>query len=180
MKPHVIIYTDGACIGNPGPGGYGVVILSSSGRTELSSGYRLTTNNRMEMLAAIEGLTALTDQQAAGHEAKGAVMITLHSDSSYLINGMNKGWARKWRAKNWHRTRTQLAVNPDLWQRLLDLDDAHDVTFVWVPGHAGIRDNERCDRLAVAAANAPDLPPDIEYESSLEDQRRHPRQTSLF
>jgi ribonuclease HI len=156
LSKEVIIYTDGACIGNPGRGGYGVVLLSSGNRRELSGGFRLTTNNRMELLAAIEGLGALTERSA----------VTLHSDSRYVVNAMELGWAHKWRANAWHRTKTSLASNHDLWMRLIELAEVHDVAFRWVPGHAGVLENERCDRLAVAAANSHDLPVDVGYESS--------------
>lgn len=153
LKP-VTIYTDGACLGNPGPGGYGVVLLYNGHRRELSGGFRLTTNNRMEMMAAIVGLESL----------KFRCRVSLISDSEYVVNAINQGWARRWRANNWLRTKKDRAVNPDLWARLLDLCEAHDVTFSWVRGHAGNRENERCDRLAVAAAHNPDLPIDEGYE----------------
>ena len=166
----VEIYTDGACIGNPGRGGYGAVILGDGKRRELSAGFRLTTNNRMELLGAIEALAALAARST----------VTLHSDSSYVVRGMNEGWARKWQAKHWYRTKTQRAVNPDLWQRLLELAEKHDVTFRWVPGHAGVRENERCDRLAVTAASGTDLAPDIAYEASLVRDKPAPTRPSLL
>jgi ribonuclease HI len=154
-QPQVIIYTDGACIGNPGPGGYGAVLIADDRRKELSGGFRLTTNNRMELLAAIEALAAL----------RGRRTVVLHSDSAYVVNGISLGWAAKWRSKGWHRTKTQLATNSDLWQRLLELSEAHDAEFRWVPGHAGVVENERCDRLATAAAAGRDLPIDDGYET---------------
>src|SRR5215213_10137267 len=107
----VVIYTDGACSGNPGPGGYGVVMLYNGHRKELSGGFRLTTNNRMEMLAAIEGLRTLKDR----------CEVRLHSDSQYVINGIKQGWAERWRANGWMRNKKDKAVNPDLWAQLLDL-----------------------------------------------------------
>jgi ribonuclease HI len=151
----VTIYTDGACTGNPGPGGYGAVLLYGEHRKELSGGFRLTTNNRMEMMAAIAGLQALNSPCS----------VTLYSDSQYVVNAITKGWAKKWRANNWMRNKQERAVNPDLWQQLLELCDRHRVTFSWVRGHSGNVENERCDRLAVQASRQPDLPPDLGYES---------------
>ena len=149
----VEIYTDGACLGNPGPGGYGVVLLCGDLRKELSGGYRLTTNNRMEIMAAIVGLRSL----------KYPCAVTLYTDSQYVVNAMTKGWAKKWQANNWHRNKTEKAVNPDLWEQMLALCKEHEVTFRWVRGHAGNVENERCDRLAVTAAKQPDLEPDLGY-----------------
>ncbi|AEF94692.1 Ribonuclease H [Desulfotomaculum nigrificans CO-1-SRB] len=147
----VVIYTDGACSGNPGPGGYGVVLLYQGHRKELSGGFRDTTNNRMEILAAIVGLEAL----------KESCNVTVYTDSQYLYNAIEKGWAKKWRANGWMRNKKEPALNPDLWDRLLKLMERHNVKFVWVKGHAGHPENERCDQLAVAAAKQPNLPPDI-------------------
>ncbi len=155
-KTHVIIYTDGGAIGNPGPGGYGVVLLSGKHRRELSGGFRLTTNNRMELTAAIEALKALKSTSKA----------TLHSDSQYLVNGISKGWAKKWRANGWMRNKKDPALNPDLWQQLLELCEKHDVTFVWVKGHAGIAENERCDQLTQEAIKSGNLAIDAAYEHS--------------
>lgn len=149
----VTVYTDGACLGNPGPGGYGVVLLYNAHRRELAGGFRLTTNNRMEMMAAIVALSAL----------KLPCQVTLHSDSQYLVDAVEKGWARRWRANGWMRNKKERAVNPDLWERLLDLCERHEVAFRWVRGHAGNPENERCDRLATEAARAADLPPDSGY-----------------
>jgi ribonuclease HI len=144
----VVIYTDGACTGNPGPGGYGVVMLCGEHRRELSGGYRLTTNNRMEIMGCIVALQALKDR----------CDVTLHSDSKYVVNAMSKGWARRWQLANWQRregygenTVWKDALNADLWQQMLDLCDRHKVRFVWVRGHAGNVENERCDTLARAA-----------------------------
>ncbi len=156
----IIIYTDGACIGNPGPGGYGAVLLYNGNRKELSGGYRLTTNNRMEILAAIIALESLKDR----------CRVTLHTDSQYLVNAIEQGWAKKWRTNRWMRNKKDKAINPDLWARLLGLCDQHDVNFVWVKGHAGNRENERCDRLAWQAANQSGLPVDTGYESVREDR----------
>ena len=146
-RNRVTMYTDGACVGNPGPGGYGVVLLSNHTRKELSGGFRRTTNNRMELLAAIEGLRAL----------KEPCDVTLYSDSQYVVNGIQKGWARKWRSMGWMRTADEPAKNPDLWAALLSLCETHTVEFKWVRGHVGLPENERADRLAVAAAQGPDL-----------------------
>ena len=145
------IYTDGACLGNPGPGGYGVIIIANGKRKELSGGFRLTTNNRMELKAAIEGLKALAEPSR----------VKLYSDSQYMVSGINQGWARQWRAKGYKRKK-----NPDLWNQLLDLCEHHKVEFIWVQGHAGQAENERCDQLSVQAAQRRGLPPDIEYERS--------------
>jgi len=153
LRKNVVIYTDGACMGNPGPGGYGVVLLYDRHRKELSGGFRRTTNNRMEMMAAIVGLQALNQP----------CEVTLHSDSKYLVDAMAQGWAKKWQANGWKRNKKDYAKNPDLWQQLLDLCNHHQVTFRWVKGHAGHPENERCDELAVAAAQAADLPVDGGY-----------------
>lgn len=153
-RKQVEIFTDGACTGNPGPGGYGVILAYGDKRRELSGGYRRTTNNRMEIMAAIAGLQAL----------KYPCKVTLYSDSQYLVNSISKGWAKRWRANGWMRNKDEEAVNPDLWEILLNLCDVHDVTFSWVRGHAGHAENERCDRLSVAAAGAKDLPADEAYD----------------
>lgn len=149
----IAVYTDGGCRGNPGPGGYGVIIDAGGKRIELAAGFRLTTNNRMEMMACIAALEALKTRSD----------VILHSDSRYVVNGINKGWARKWRANQWMRTKSEAAENSDLWARLLDLCDSHNVRFVWVHGHAGHPENERCDELATAAAQGPDLKEDLAY-----------------
>jgi len=154
-KSELIIYTDGGCVNNPGPGGYGVVLIYGKHRKKLSGGFRLTTNNRMELMASIEALKAL----------KRRCCISLHSDSSYVVNGIEKGWAERWRRNNWMRNKTEHAENADLWEQLLDLCEAHDVRFVWVRGHAGNRENERCDQLAGHAAKQKNLPADEAYEN---------------
>jgi ribonuclease HI len=140
----VEIFTDGACSGNPGPGGYGTILRFGNLEKELSGGEATTTNNRMELSAAIAGLSALKER----------CDVTLYSDSKYVVDAIAKGWAAKWRKNNWMRTNKDKALNPDLWERLLDLAEQHDVTFVWVKGHDGHAENERCDRLAVAAAES--------------------------
>ena len=152
--PKVLMYTDGSSIGNPGPGGYGVVLLQGTHRKELSGGYRRTTNNRMELMAVIAGLEAL----------KTPSEVSVITDSKYVSDAVNLGWARRWRANQWKKNKREKALNPDLWEKLLALCDRHQVSFTWVKGHAGHKENERCDRLAVRAANQPDLPPDVPYE----------------
>ena len=149
----VQLYSDGACLGNPGPGGYGLILAYGEARKELSGGARLTTNNRMELLGVITGLDALKERCA----------VRVITDSRYVIDGMEKGWARNWRSNGWLKKDRQPALNSDLWSRLLDLCERHAVRFEWVKGHAGHPENERCDRLAVAAANLPDLQIDEGY-----------------
>ena len=150
----VTIYTDGGCLGNPGPGGYGVVLRSGSHEKHLSGGFRKTTNNRMEIMAAIVALEAL----------KFPCSVALHSDSKYLVDAMTLGWVTRWKANGWRRNKKDKAVNVDLWERLLIACREHDVTFVWVRGHAGHKYNEICDVLAKKAAAGTDLPMDTEYE----------------
>ncbi len=153
----VALYTDGgARPTNPGPGGYGVVLIEKGSRREFSGGFRYTTNNRMEILACVVGLEALEAPMA----------ITLHSDSKYVVNGITRGWARNWQKNGWKKSDKKPALNPDLWQQLLLQCEKHDVTFVWVKGHAGNPENERCDQLATAMALAGDLPPDRAYEKT--------------
>lgn len=151
----IVIYTDGACTGNPGAGGYGAVIIYPDRRQEISGGYQLTTNNRMEMMGAIAALKCLENKS----------QVKLYSDSKYIVDAMVKGWAKKWQANGWKRNKKEMAKNPDLWQQLLDLCQIHDVEFVWVKGHAGIPENERCDRLAVSAAQQRNLATDRGYVS---------------
>lgn len=139
-KPHVDIYTDGACSGNPGPGGWGAILVSGEYEKELCGGEKRTTNNRMELTAVIAALKAL----------KKPCEVTLTTDSKYVVDAITLGWAKKWRENNWMRNKKDKALNPDLWEELLDLLEIHDVTFRWVKGHAGHSYNERCDRLAVA------------------------------
>lgn len=152
------IYTDGGCKPNPGPGGYGVVLLHAGQRAEISGGFQRTTNNRMEILAAIMGLERL----------RLPCRVTLYSDSQYLVNAITKGWAVKWRRKNWQLNATERAKNVDLWQRLLPLCEKHQVKFHWVRGHAGNRENERCDQLSLAARRPSNLPADTGYEGQPE------------
>jgi len=147
------IYTDGGCSKNPGPGGYGVVMLQGKERRELSGGYAHTTNNRMELMGCIKGLEAL----------EGPLPVSVYSDSQYVVNGISKGWAKRWRGNNWMRNRDEAAENSDLWARLLVLCEKHDVQFHWVRGHNGHPENERCDELAVEMTHRENLPPDHGY-----------------
>lgn len=151
---NVIMYSDGACIGNPGPGGYGVVLLYKGHRKELSGGFRLTTNNRMEIMAAIIGLHALRTRCA----------VEVITDSQLLINTMTKGWARAWRRNDWKKRNKEKVLNADLWAQLLQLCDYHRVSFLWTQSHAGDPENERCDKLAREAAQQEGLPSDSAYE----------------
>jgi ribonuclease HI len=158
------IFTDGACIGNPGPGGYGVIVVQDGQEIELSQGYRLTTNNRMELMAAIEGLKAL----------KEPVHGRLFTDSKYLADAINLGWVDIWRGKGWRKVGKGKVLNPDLWQQLQQLLDFHQIEVIWVKGHAGHPENERCDRLAVQAAQQKDLLIDQGYEKSQADSAPQP------
>ena len=159
QRKDVTIYTDGACAGNPRPGGYGVVLIYGDHRRELSGGYRRTTNNRMELMGPIKGLEALNQ----------GCRVTLHSDSQYVVECIEKGWAKRWRSNGWMRNKREQAVNPDLWGRLLDLCENHEVEFRWVHGHSGNLDNERCDQLAIQAqaAHQENLLIDQGYESPI-------------
>lgn len=138
----VEIFTDGACKGNPGPGGWGSILRYKGTEKEISGGEAITTNNKMELTAVIEALKLL----------KEPCKVTLYSDSQYVCNAIKLGWAKKWQANNWMRNKKEPALNPDLWEALLKLCDVHQMEIVWVKGHAGHPENERCDRLAVAQA----------------------------
>ena len=138
----VEIFTDGACQGNPGPGGWGSIFRFQGHEKEISGGCAQTTNNRMELTGVIEALRLLKEPCA----------VTLYSDSQYVCNALSKGWAKKWRQNGWMRNAKEPALNPELWEELLRLTEIHQVTVVWVKGHAGHPENERCDKLAVAAA----------------------------
>ena len=139
-KKLVYIFSDGACSGNPGPGGYGVILRCDGREKELSGGEPDTTNNRMELSGVIAGLEAL----------KFPCKVILQTDSRYVVDGIEKGWAESWRRNNWIKSDKKPALNRDLWERLLELLEVHEVRFVWIKGHAGFEENERCDRLAVA------------------------------
>ena len=142
-RPPIELFTDGACSGNPGPGGYGAILRCGTLEKELSAGYRRTTNNRMELLAVIVGLEAIRWDRAD---------ITVWSDSSYVVDAVEKQWVFSWEKKGFAKK-----ANPDLWVRFLDLYRRHNVRFKWIRGHNGHPENERCDRLAVAAAASPTL-----------------------
>lgn len=149
MAGEITLYTDGAARGNPGPGGYGVVLRAGKHYLEKSGGYSLTTNNRMELLAVIVGLEAL---KIPGSN------VTVYTDSKYVSEAVNQGWLFGWEKKGFAKKK-----NPDLWRRFLTVYRKHKVKMVWVKGHANIPDNERCDRLAVEASKQPSLPPDEGY-----------------
>lgn len=138
----VEIFTDGACKGNPGPGGWGSILRYKGTEKEISGGEANTTNNRMELTAVIKALELL----------KEPCEVELYTDSQYVANALTQGWARKWQANDWMRNKKEKALNPELWEKLLKLYDTHSVKVNWVKGHAGHPENERCDRLAVAAA----------------------------
>ena len=146
----ITIYTDGACHGNPGPGGWAAILIADERKKEISGGLKNTTNNRMELMAAIAGLEAL----------KKPCHVTLYSDSEYLVKSMRQGWAERWRANGWKRNKRDKARNIDLWERLLTLCEKHEVDFRWTKGHAGTPENERCDELANEAARRTDLKED--------------------
>lgn len=157
LKNDVIyLYTDGAASGNPGPGGYGAVLKCNGLEKELSGGFAKTTNNRMELLAVIVGLEAIKWDNA---------LVEVWSDSTYVVKAITEGWLDKWIAKNWKKVK-----NPDLWQRFLPLYRSHRVSFHWLKGHAGHPENERCDRLAVAAYSQPGLPEDVGYIENTDSQ----------
>ncbi len=156
----IVIHTDGGALNNPGPGGYGAVIDDGETRKEISGGYRLTTNNRMELTACIKALEALENPST----------VILFSDSKYVVDAVTKGWAEKWRKNGWMRNKTDIALNADLWERLLDLLWRHRVEFRWVRGHAGNIENERCDELVRMESEKTDLPPDEAYERQAADR----------
>lgn len=139
VRKYIELFTDGACSGNPGPGGWGVVLRYGMHEKELSGGEALTTNNRMELTAAIKGLEALREP----------CIVKLVTDSKYLADGIIKGWAQSWQKNGWRKADKKPALNADLWERLLELLNTHEVKIEWVKGHDGHPENERCDRLAV-------------------------------
>jgi len=143
LKKHVDIYTDGACRGNPGPGGWGAILVYNGVEKELCGGERETTNNRMELTAVIEGLKAL----------KESCEVTLYSDSRYIIDSLQLGWVNSWRKRNWRKADGKKALNDDLWKILVEEYEKHVVTLVWVKGHNGHSYNERCDKLATGKAD---------------------------
>ena len=157
----IIIYTDGAAKGNPGNGGYGIVMMSGGHRKELSQGFKLTTNNRMELLAVIIALEEIKKENSE---------IILYSDSKYVVDAVVKNWVFGWEKKNFNKKK-----NPDLWIRFLKIYRKHKVSFVWIKGHADNKENERCDALAVEAAESSNLQIDTWYENNISNQG-----TSLF
>ncbi|MBU2968905.1 ribonuclease HI [Pseudoalteromonas sp. C2R02] len=155
MQKNVEIYTDGSCLGNPGPGGYGAILIYKGHIKELSQGYTLTTNNRMELLAAIVGLEALTKP----------CVVSLTTDSQYVKQGI-ESWMQGWKKRNWQTSNKTPVKNVDLWQRLDQVNSQHDVSWHWVKGHTGHEQNERCDDLARDAANSKTLLADLGYQPS--------------
>lgn len=156
MPPTITIYTDGSALGNPGAGGYGVVLICGNLRKELSEGYRLTTNNRMELMAVCKALEALLIEGSN---------VTIYSDSKYVVDAVTKRWVFGWRAKGFKGKK-----NADLWLRFLESYNRHNVRFVWVKGHADTVENNRCDQLAVAAAQGKNLQIDIGYNPNEQQQ----------
>jgi len=152
----VIIYTDGSAKGNPGNGGYGVVMISGSHRKEISEGFALTTNNRMELLSVIVGLESLKKEKT---------LVTIYSDSKYVVDSVEKKWVFGWEKKNFGKKK-----NPDLWIRFLKIYRKQNVKFVWIKGHANIKENERCDELAVNAAEGSNIKKDVWYENNVADK----------
>jgi ribonuclease HI len=152
--PLVIMFTDGSALGNPGPAGLGVVLMSGAHRLEISQGFRLSTNNRMELLAVIVGLEALK---------KPDCKVQVHTDSKYVHDAVSKGWLRQWQRNGWRTAQKSPVKNPDLWKRFMIVEAQHQIEFVWVKGHAGIPENERCDVLATTAASGKNLMEDDGY-----------------
>ena len=148
----ITIYTDGAARGNPGKGGYGTVLMSGKHRKELAEGFKLTTNNRMELLAVIVGLEALKNEGSS---------VTIYSDSKYVVDSVEKKWVFNWEKKSFKDKK-----NPDLWKRYLKVHKKHNIKLIWIKGHANIKENERCDQLAVEASFKPDLLVDVGYINS--------------
>ncbi len=155
----VVIHTDGGCKGNPGPGGFGAVLVCGKHRMELSQGYRLTTNNRMELRAAIAALETL----------KEPCEVELHSDSKYLIDAISKKWIDGWKKRGWVTAAKQPVKNQDLWLKLLAAAEGHKISWCWVKGHAGHAENERCDELGNIAVRGKDLIEDVGFEKSRTD-----------
>ena len=155
---HVTIYTDGACSGNPGPGGWAAILKFGTVEKEISGGLNNTTNNRMELLAVIKALSALKEK----------CNVSFYSDSKYIVDAVNKGWLKKWKTNNWKRSNKEKALNVDLWEKLLPLLEKHKIQFLWTQGHANDEFNNRCDKLAVAASKEKNLEEDVREERSPE------------
>lgn len=153
----VVIFTDGSTNAKSGAGGYGAILKHKENVKELSGGFRKTTNNRMEIMACIEGLRALKKKSD----------VVIFSDSQYVVNSMSKGWAKQWQARSWMRNDKERAENSDLWAQLLELCSQHNVEFQWLKGHNGTKENERCDQLALEAAQKRNLPADIGFENPI-------------
>jgi ribonuclease HI len=153
--PKIIIYTDGACLGNPGRGGYAAVLMSGNRRKEIFDGFRLTTNNRMEIMAVVEALKAVNKNKRYD--------ITIYTDSRLVVNAINNFWLKSWIKNGWKKSDRKPVLNQDLWQKLADEIKHHNVKFEWVKAHVGIKENERCDELGKEAAMADNLKDDIEY-----------------
>jgi ribonuclease HI len=160
MQGEITLYTDGAASGNPGPGGYGVVLIYGKHRLEKSGGFRLTTNNRMELLAVIAGLEALKIP---------ASNVVVYTDSRYVSEAVNQGWLFQWETKGFRKKK-----NPDLWKRFLAIYRQHKVRIVWIKGHSNNVENERCDRLAVEASAGKNLPEDTGYTAGMEQESGEP------
>jgi len=158
LIPEIELYSDGGADPNPDRGGYGVILSYKGRRKEFSKGYKLTTNNRMELLGIIAGFEKLKQES----------IVHVFTDSRYVIDGIEKGWAAKWKANNWYRNKKEKAINIDLWDRLLELIEKHEVKFNWVKGHSGHPINERCDFLAASALKSDNLIDDIGYLEQLE------------
>jgi len=156
--PEINLYSDGGAEPNPGKGGFGIIMSYKGIKKEFSQGFRLTTNNRMELMGVIHGLERLKTKS----------IVNVYSDSNYVVEGISKGWAAKWKSNNWYRTKTEKAINIDLWERLLLLiSNHHEVKFNWIRGHFGHPENERCDELANIALNSESLFEDTVYEENL-------------
>ncbi len=154
LRPKVVIYTDGACSGNPGPGGFGAVLISGKHRKEISKGYQQTTNQRMELMAVIAALESLNQSS----------QVALHTDSSYVKQGITS-WIHQWKKRGWKTAAKSPVKNRDLWERLSALADQHDIRWSWVKGHSGDKENERCDYLATQAIDSTDRAIDTGYEN---------------
>ena len=167
---HVEIFTDGSSRGNPGPGGYGTILRYKGKTRELSQGFHRTTNNRMELMAALIGLESLKEK----------CKVSIYSDSKYVVDAINKGWIVGWRQKGWTRGKAGALKNADLWKRIYNAFNRHDTSWHWVKGHAGHAENERCDELATMAADCSDQIPDKEFEKSEEALLAEEKNDLLF
>ncbi len=160
-EKEIIIYTDGACLGNPGAGGYAAILIYGKARKEISGGFRLTTNNRMELLAVIMALRAL--KEPIGYN------ISIFTDSNLIVQAINCNWIENWKNKNWKKANNEKVVNPELWMQLDELVKKYNPKFIHVKGHNGILENENCDKLCKKAASSPNLGIDLVYEQLTEN-----------